>query len=81
MNVFLSMTKSITVFCLNLNNQLLDDKCSETGHPGKPFVQINGGLHDYKHSLRDVLFITAPATTKVFKYILILLFKLGILEQ
>jgi hypothetical protein len=40
-----------------------------------PFVQINGGSPYYKLFLRDVLFITAPATTKIFENILILLFK------
>jgi hypothetical protein len=69
------MTKSIPVFCLNLNNQFFYDKCSDNGHPGEPFVQINGGLFDYTISRRNALFIIAPATTKVFENILILLFK------
>jgi hypothetical protein len=68
------MAKSIPGFCLNLNNQFIDDKCSDTGHPGEPFVQINGGLPDYKLFLWGVIFITAPATTNVFENILILLF-------
>jgi hypothetical protein len=69
------MAKSIPVFSLNLNNQFIFDKWSDNGHPKEPFVQINGGLLYYKHFLRDVLFIIAPATTKVFEYILILVFK------
>ena len=73
MNVFLSMTKSIPGFCLNLNSQFIYDKCPSNGHPGEPFVQINGGLPDYKLSLRDVVFIIAPATTKVSENILILI--------
>jgi len=68
------MVKSIPGFCPNLNNQFFYDKCLDNGHPGEPFVQINGGLPYYKLSLWDVLFITAPATTKVFENILILLF-------
>jgi hypothetical protein len=72
------MAKSISGFCLNLNNQFIYDKCSDNGHPGEPFVQINGGSPYYKHFLRDVLSITALATTKVFEYILILLSDNGI---
>ena len=72
MNVFLSMAKSIPGFCLNLNNLFFYDKCQGNGHPGEPFVQINGGLPDYKLFLWDALFITALATTKVFENILIL---------
>jgi hypothetical protein len=69
--------KSIPGFCLNLNNQFIFDKWSDNGHPREPFVQINGGLPYFKTFLRDVLFITALATTKVFEYILIM----GFLEQ
>jgi hypothetical protein len=78
MNVFWSMTKSISGFCQNLNRQFIYDKSPDNGNPGESFVQINGGLRYYKLSLWDVLFITAPATTKVFENILILLLKLGI---
>ena len=67
MNVFLSMTKSIPVFCLNLNKQFFYDRSSDNGYPGEPFVQINGGLPYYKLSLRDVVFIIAPATQKFLK--------------
>jgi hypothetical protein len=75
------MAKSIPGFCLNLNSQFIYDKCSDNGHPGEPFVQINFILPYYKPILRDVLFIIAPATTKVFESILILLLKSGFLEQ
>ena len=69
------MTKSIPGICLNLNNQFIYDKCPDNGHPGEPFVQINGGLFDYTISRRHVVFITALATTKVSENILILFFK------
>jgi hypothetical protein len=69
------MAKSIPGFCHNLNNQFFFDKCPGNGHPREPFVQINGGLPYYKLSLRDVVFIITPATTKVSENILILLFK------
>jgi hypothetical protein len=73
------MVKSISGFCLNLNNQFIDDKCSDTGYSEEPIVQINGGWPDYKLFLWDTLFITALATTKFFfEDILILFFKLGI---
>jgi len=42
------MAKSIPVFCLNLNNQFIYDKCSDNGHPREPFIQINGRLPYYK---------------------------------
>ena len=74
-NVFWSMVKSISGICLNLNNQFIYDKCQGNGHPGEPFVQINGWLIDYTISRRNALFIISPATTKVFENILILLFK------
>ena len=81
MNVFLSMTKSIPGFCQNLNSQFIYDKSSDNGYPGEPFVQINGGLIDYTISRRNALFIIAPATTKVFEDILILLFKFKNTDQ
>jgi len=77
MNVFWSMAKSIPVFCLNLNNQFIYDKCSDNGHPREPFIQINGRLPYYKLFLRDVLFIVTLATTKVFENIWILLSENG----
>ena len=70
------MVKSISGFFLNLNRQIIYDKCSDTGYTGESFVQINGGLRYYKFSLWDVLFIMTPATVKVFENILILLFKI-----
>ena len=42
------------------------------GHPGEPFVWINGGLIDYTISRRNAFFIIAQATKKVFENILIL---------
>jgi hypothetical protein len=69
------MTKSISGFCLNLNNLFFYDKCSDNEHPREPFVQINDGSLDYTISRRNALFIIAPATTKVSENILILLFK------
>jgi hypothetical protein len=77
---------SITGFRLNLNQHFFDDIFLDYGHPNghprKIFVWINEKLLHYNLSRGECSFYHSAAIIKnVCEMILILLFKLGFLEQ
>jgi hypothetical protein len=57
---------NISGFCPNLNSQFINDKCSDNGYPGDPFVQINGKLLYCELSPGDAPFIVAPPSSTMF---------------